>query len=446
MQADRATLTDLGVFSEGREPDLIANIDRTCSRGGRQRLRELLQRPLSSPDAIRDRQRALQGIALVPAATITRERGELCDHVQAYLDSSYDELPANPIDRWIVARRYPEMMKKLVQWLALTRTLLRTAADVSFALDDVAVGSDVLGDLIMRLRTWTDVDALARLATIPAHGVGESSALAKLDCLVRRPCRTVLTSVLAALQELEALQSLAALASRPGYSYPEIVDDAGVVFDARALRHPLLTNAVPNDLSLGSDGGRLLFVTGPNMAGKTTALRTCGLAVLMAHIGAAVPADHLRLSTFDILFANLSAHDSLARGESLFLAEVRRIGVLVGHLTTGARVFGVVDEMLKGTNVHDAHDATRLVVTGLAEYPRGLFVVASHLAELAEELAACDSIRFGQMTVLFDAGVARTTFTLGPGVSRQRLGMYILEQQGLVQALASIASSSSAPR
>jgi DNA mismatch repair protein MutS len=447
MQADRATLTDLGVFSDGREPDLIANIDRTCSRGGRQRLRELLQQPLSSVDEIRARQRALQGIASVPAATITRDRGELCDRVQAYLDSPYDELPANPVDRWIVARRYPEMTQKLVQWLAMTRSLLRTAADVSFALDDIAVGSDVLGDLIMRLRAWSDVATLARLAAVPAHGVGESSALAKLDRPVRRSARTALAGVLAALNELEALQSLAALSSRPGYSYPEMVDDDGVVFEARALHHPLLTNAVSNDVSLGSDGyGRLLFVTGPNMAGKTTALRTCGLAVLMAHVGAAVPALDLRLSTFDVLFANLSAHDSLARGESLFLAEVRRIGVLVGHLTARARVFGVVDEMLKGTNVHDAHDATRLVVTGLADYPRGLFVVASHLAELAESLAACDSIRFGQMTVLFDGGVARTTFRLEAGVSRQRLGMYILEQQGIVQALASIASSSSALR
>ena len=265
-------------------------------------------------------------------------------------------------------------------------------------------------------------------------------SLAKLDRPIRRSCRPALIGVLAALHELEALQSLAALSSRPGYSYPEMVDGDVVVFEARALRHPLLANAVPNDVSLGADAhGRLLFVTGPNMAGKTTALKTCGLAVLMAHIGVAVPAEHLRVSVFDVLFANLSAHDSLSRGESLFLAEVRRIGVLVGHLTARARVFGVVDEMLKGTNVHDAHDATQLVVTGLAEYPRGLFVVASHLAELADQLAVCGGVRFGQMTVRFEDGVARTTFRLEPGVSQQRLGMYILEQQGIVQALASVA-------
>lgn len=439
MQTDRPTLTDLGVLSEAREPDLISNIDRTYSRGGRQRLREFIQRPLATASEIRERQRMLQGLASVPAASITRGRGELCDRVQAYLDASYDALPVNPIDRWIVARRYPEMTLKIVQWLAMTRDLLRFAADISFALDDVSVDAPLILDVVMRLRAWTDVETLARLATVPVGGARESSLLAKFDPAVRGECRPVLADVLAALHELDALQSLAAFATRPEYSYPEIVDGDDVVFQAKALRHPLLANAVPNDVSLGGDGdGRLLFVTGPNMAGKTTTLKMCGMAVLMAHIGVAVPADHLRLSTFDILFANLSARDSLARGESLFLAEVRRIGVLVEHLTAGARVFGVVDEMLKGTNVHDAHDATRLVVMGLAEYPDGLFVVASHLAELADELAASPEIRFGQMTVSFEAGVARTTFRLEAGVSRQRLGMYILERQGIVQALATV--------
>jgi len=441
MQTDRATLTDLGVLSEAREPDLISNIDQTCSRGGRLRLREFVQKPLATAGEIRERQRMLQGLASVPAATITRVRGDLCDRVQAYLDASYDELPANPVDRWIVARRYPDVTLKIVQGLAMTRDLLRVAADISFSLDDASVESPPMLGIVMRLRAWTDVETLARLATVPAGGARESSLLAKLDWAVRGECRPALADVLAALHELDALQSLAAFATRPEHSYPEIVDGDDVVFQAKALRHPLLANAVPNDVSLGCDGdGRLLFVTGPNMAGKTTTLKMCGMVVLMAHIGVAVPADHLRLSTFDILFANLSARDSLARGESLFLAEVRRIGVLVGHLTAGARVFGVVDEMLKGTNVHDAHDATRLVVMGLATYPAGLFVVASHLAELADQLAACADIRFGQMTVAFDAGVARTTFRLEPGVSRQRLGMYILEQQGIVRALAAVAS------
>lgn len=331
------------------------------------------------------------------------------------------------------------MTLKLVQWLALTRNLLRIAADISFALDDLSIESVLIAGLAMRLRAWTDVEALTQLATVPEGAASESSMLAKLDRPVRRTCRSALADTLAALHELEALQSLADIASRAGYSYPEIVGGEDVVFDARSLRHPLLVNGVPNNVSLGTDGkGQLLFVTGPNMAGKTTALKMCGLAVLMAHIGVAVAADALRISTFDTLFANLSARDSLARGESLFLAEVRRIGVLVGHLSAGARVFGAVDEMLKGTNVHDAHDATSLVVTGLANYPRGLFVVASHLAELADQLSACARIRFGQMTVLFHDGAARTTFRLEPGVSRQRLGMYILEQQGIVQALASL--------
>ena len=192
---------------------------------------------------------------------------------------------------------------------------------------------------------------------------------------------------------------------------------------ARALHHPLLKSSVANDVTLDPDG-RLLFVTGPNMAGKSTLLRACGLAALMAHVGMAVPVETFRLSVFDTLFAALSAQDSLLRGESLFLAEVRRIGTLVAHLTDGRRVFAVVDEMFKGTNVHDAREATVLVVSGLAGYGDGAFVVACTIEAVAQ-LEAHAGVRPGQMEVAFKDGVATSTFRLMPGVSAQRLGMYI---------------------
>jgi DNA mismatch repair ATPase MutS len=101
-------------------------------------------------------------------------------------------------------------------------------------------------------------------------------------------------------------------------------------------------------------------------------------------------------------------------------------------------VLGLVDEMFKGTNVMDAHDATELVVSRLARCAKSVFMVSSHLVELADRLAPIASVRFVHFDATIDDGRLLFSYELKPGVSRQRLGMVLLEREGVARSLENV--------
>ena len=152
--------------------------------------------------------------------------------------------------------------------------------------------------------------------------------------------------------DLEALSSLAGYAfEQPGSTFPELTD--GLTFDAQGLGHPLLPvdQSVCNDFSIG-DELRLVLVSGSNMSGKSTLLRTIGTNVVLALAGAPVRATHLRLSPVQLGSA-MRISDSLQDGKSLFYAVIGRLKAVVELAGRELPLFFLLDEILQGTNSHD---------------------------------------------------------------------------------------------
>ncbi|MBI4816300.1 MAG: DNA mismatch repair protein MutS [Deltaproteobacteria bacterium] len=181
-----------------------------------------------------------------------------------------------------------------------------------------------------------------------------------------------------ALGELEALASLGALMEeRPGMSMPELDDDAGV-FDASGLFHPLIDRSVvvANDLSLGGPSS-VLLLSGSNMSGKSTLLRSIGVAYTLALAGGPVPAKSLRLSRA-IVVSSVRVVDSLARGASHFYAELERLKLTLDLARTHReRVVYLLDEILHGTNSRERFIGAVAAVSRLSEYG-ALGVVTTH--------------------------------------------------------------------
>jgi hypothetical protein len=194
---------------------------------------------------------------------------------------------------------------------------------------------------------------------------------------------------IAAMGEFEALSAIAGYAfERPLDPFPEI--SAGeVCYEAEGLGHPLLPEGrcVRNDLRLG-DGLRLLVVSGSNMSGKSTLLRSAGVSAVMAMAGAPVRARSLRLSPLTV-GASIRSTDSLQDGTSRFYSEITRLRKLI-DLAAGSRpLLFLIDEMLNGTNSHDRRIGAEAVVRGLVE--RGAVgLVTTHdlaLTEIATAMA-----------------------------------------------------------
>ncbi|MDP2872968.1 MAG: DNA mismatch repair protein MutS [Bacillota bacterium] len=191
-----------------------------------------------------------------------------------------------------------------------------------------------------------------------------------------------LQATAAALAELDCLAGLAEVAATHGYVRPELTDDDRI--EIAGARHPVLERLmdggfVPNDLVLGADGPRLLIITGPNMAGKSTYLRQSALIALMAQIGSFVPAKRAVIGPADRIFTRIGAQDDLAAGQSTFMVEMQEVAQILRHATRRSLV--ILDEVGRGTSTFDGISLARAVVEELVRMgPRTLF--ATHYHEL----------------------------------------------------------------
>jgi hypothetical protein len=234
-----------------------------------------------------------------------------------------------------------------------------------------------------------------------------------------------------AVGEIEALNSLASHAyEHPQDPFPELVEE-GPCFDAEQVAHPLLheKKAVRNDVRLGPDL-RVLVVSGSNMSGKSTLLRTVGTNAVLAMAGAPVRARRLRIAPVTV-GASIRTLDSLQDGTSRFYAEVKRLRLLV-ELTGGeAPLLFLLDELLHGTNSHDRKLGGEAVVRSLVE--RGSFgLLTTHdlaLAHIADELAPrAQNVHFEDH---IEEGKITFDYKLRPGVVRKSNALELMRSVGL---------------
>ena len=237
---------------------------------------------------------------------------------------------------------------------------------------------------------------------------------------------------LRAAGEVEALAALATFAyERPGDPFPELVEE-GPLYEAEALGHPLIPAdiGVRNDVSLGGAGTRVIIVSGSNMSGKSTLLRSVGVSVVLALAGAPVTAKRLRLSPF-VLGATLHIEDSLHAGHSRFYAEILRIRAIADAARGPVPMLFLLDEILHGTNSHDRRIGAEGIVRALVGLG-AIGLVTTHdlaLTELPAKLGAGalnmhfeDRLEDGKM--IFD-------YRMRPGVVEHSNALALMRAIGL---------------
>jgi DNA mismatch repair protein MutS len=201
-----------------------------------------------------------------------------------------------------------------------------------------------------------------------------------------------LQSVARIIAELDVLASLAEVAQREGYVRPELTDDFAL--EITAGRHPVVERMmprekfIPNDVVLTEDA-RMIILTGPNMAGKSTILRQVGLIVLMAQAGSFVPASRARIGVVDRLFTRVGASDNLVRGQSTFMVEMSETSAILHAATKRSLV--LLDEIGRGTSTYDGISIAWSVSEHLHDVVGCKTAFATHyheLTQLADTLVA----------------------------------------------------------
>ena len=442
FDVDKQTIKDLNLFEERANVKSVFSVyNRTVTKGGRELLNRLFRTPVADFEFLHSRKAEINFFFSNECPLKLNSRH--IDFIEHYLTNDRFPLRNNFIDA-----AYNGLMNKLSSdgnyWIISNGIFytIRLLIDLkAFLLEskDFPVPASLGADLD-RLKSFIDLNPVKNYLNNPPEDIKDLAFIQinNLDHLLRVSKRDTFREVLDIVYKIDVLQTLSRIMKSDGYSLSEYLQGPQPMFEVIDAFNPILPNAIPNSFTF-DQGSTICFVTGPNMAGKSTFLKTMGLMVYLSHLGFPVPAKILKTTVFDGLFTTINLADNLNLGYSHFYSEVHRVKDMVVKINSEKRLFVIFDELFRGTNVKDAYDATLMIISSLAKIRGNFFFISTHILEVAAELQHQDSIVFN----CFESELVDQTpvydFKLKRGVSKERIGIFIIKQERIVEILERIA-------
>ena len=256
-----------------------------------------------------------------------------------------------------------------------------------------------------------------------------------IDRLLRSVWLKPLQEFLGLFREIDLYVVVGRVAREYDFCFAEAVKEGEVSIDIKGLHHPCIRKAVANDLSITRQKN-IFFLTGANMAGKSTLMKSFGIAVYMAHMGFPVAADSMRFIVQDGMYTSINVPDNINMGYSHFYAEVLRVKKVAVEVGLSKRLVVIFDELFKGTNVKDAYDATYAVTSALAKRHACSFMISTHIIEVGHELGKnCDNAIFAYLPTVMNGSVPTYTYKLEPGITNDKHGMIIINNERIVELI-----------
>jgi DNA mismatch repair protein MutS len=237
----------------------------------------------------------------------------------------------------------------------------------------------------------------------------------------------------------DVFATLAEVAVRHGYVRPRL--DGGNTIAIKNGRHPVVERVlppgsyVPNDVHLSNDDARLIVLTGPNMAGKSTFIRQTAIITLMAQVGSFVPASEAHIGLVDRIFTRVGLQDDLTTGQSTFMVEMVETAAILNQAT--ARSLVILDEIGRGTSTYDGLSIARAVIEHLHNHPRlgGKTLFATHYHELTEAAASLPGVRNFSVAVAEEGGQVVFLHRIVPGGADRSYGVHVAQLAGLPRSV-----------
>jgi len=231
-----------------------------------------------------------------------------------------------------------------------------------------------------------------------------------------------------AIGKIEALSSLAVIRfDNPDWAMPIISEDESVL-ETEGIGHPLLSNRISNDITFGHNK-KVLLITGSNMSGKSTLLRTSGINLVLAYAGAPVCAKYFMASIMDI-YTCMRVSDNLSENISSFYAELLRIKKIISEAEADKKVFFLLDEIFKGTNSIDRHIGAKVLINKLSK-TKSIGMVSTHDLELCELEKENPKIANYHFREYYEDDKINFDYKLRSGASTTRNAIYLMKLAGI---------------
>lgn len=435
MEIDNITYEDLSLFSHEEEFSIFHKVDFTRTTGGRDLLLDYFNRPFNKLEPIYATQRILalmlDRLDKWPKAI---SNGTIMV-IERFYETAIDTIPqAENLPAALSYKIFHSSDYSMVRYSVGHFADFVRGMNQLLSMLDVSDCPPLLGDLLQRARRLLDQDVLHSLAKTESGIKLNPIQVIHYGHYVRERFKTSMQSLIEIHSRLDAWYSMAMATRRYQLSFPVFVDQEDSYLDVKSLYHLLLPQPVAYDVRLDPETN-FLFLTGANMAGKSTFIRSVGAVVFLAHLGMGVPAQSMRLSLFDGILSNINVVDNISKGESFFFNEVQRIRNTLEKIGNKRKWLVLIDELFKGTNVEDAMKCSTTVIKGLIKIHRSLFILSTHLYEIGEELKVYPNILFRYFETSVKDDQLEFSYQLKEGISNDRIGYLILKREKVVEML-----------
>ncbi len=435
MQIDKISFNDISIFHEEEEFSIFHKLNFTRTTGGKEWLRKFFSEPHNDVNKIIGTQKIIRTFMEHVKDWPTSITNGTVLVMDKFMDYALDPISEN-------AGSLNNIFYKVLhnEDYAMVKYSVTHFADFYRGIKQIAELLEDL-DLPPGIKFYTDrigkvlkEPPLERLAETKAGQRFSPRQNLYYGYHLRGRYKTDTLELIDIFSRLDAWYSMAVAVKTFGLSFPEFVEQENPLVDANGLYHVLLPEPIAYDLQMNPENN-FLFLTGANMAGKSTLIKAVGSAVFLAHIGMGVPAAKMRLTLFDGLLSNINVVDNIARGESFFFNEVQRIKNTIEKINNGKKWLVLIDELFKGTNVQDAMKCSLAVIKGLIKIKNSLFILSTHLYEIGDELQNYPNISFRYFETNVKDEQLEFSYQLKEGISNDRIGYVILKREKVVEML-----------
>ncbi len=435
MITDKTTLNDLSIFNHEEEFSIFDKLNFTRTVGGKESLKNIFSKSLTDIVSIQNVQKILQLlIKNEDKWPLIISNGSVL-MIYKFYESTIDQIPARPtISTAYFYKIFHAPDYSLVKYSA------GHAFDFLKGLQQIidnflkADAPDNFKLLLEKIKVRMDKQQLNSMLRRKNFGDLSMAEMLGFAGFIRYHYKQNFLELIEMYYQMDAWYGMAMAVKKFNLVFPEFSPSEEPQLIASGLYHILLPSPVAYNVELNPKHN-FIFLTGANMAGKSTYIKAVGAAVFLAHIGMGVPARSMNLSVFDGLLSNINVVDNVFKGESFFYNEVQRIKNTIIKINDGKKWLILVDELFKGTNIKDALKCSTVVIEGLIKIKSTLFILSTHLYEIGEDLKKYTNIDFKYFETDVSDGQLVFNYNLKDGISNDRIGYLILQREGVVDML-----------
>lgn len=431
---DKQTLEELNLLGKFKQGSVYHLFNHVKTRGGEKLLDDMFRSPLTQEAAINERSntfRFFQQAALsfpfdVQQVNLMRE----------FLDTAVSSKAALVLmniymKKWLSGLTRDERYKKSIQGLQAVIVTLNKC--YSFA-NAIPMAGNPYAAHVQEVRELLQLKSLDKLRNMDIYQAIPVKTIAYYEHLLKGKYQQKMEQLLQFIYEVDVYISVSGVAREKNFGYAKALPASENTVTAAGLAHPCISGAVSNNISMFTRQN-VLFLTGANMAGKSTMMKSIGIGIYLAHMGFPVAATQLEFSVREGMYTSINVADNIGLGYSHFYAEVVRVKRAAEAAASGQRLLLMFDELFKGTNVKDAYDGTLAVTEGFSEYSQCLFIVSTHITEVGEALKKYPNIQFLFMPTVMEGSKPRYTYQLQSGITEDRQGMMIIRNEAILELL-----------